>query len=147
MCPCPTGLPRTPAPDHPSGPGRPGSGGRSPGATPWSPGGSGGAGYWKGYAYDEDEDDDPDCQGSCSARARRACTRKMLVRRVPVVGWLPHYSGRAAVADLVAGVTVGLTVIPQAIAYANVAGLPPQVSLQRSKVMPPRNKVRSPVRF
>lgn len=30
--------------------------------------------------------------------------------------------------DLIAGLTVGLTVIPQGLAYAVVAGLPPQVS-------------------
>lgn len=32
-------------------------------------------------------------------------------------------------ADLVAGITVGLTMIPQAIAYANVAGLPSKVRI------------------
>lgn len=31
--------------------------------------------------------------------------------------------------DLVAGVTVGLTVIPQALAYAGIAGLDPAVSM------------------
>lgn len=60
-------------------------------------------------------------------RIRRSCTKKMLYRRLPILSWLPMYTGKAAVSDLVAGVTVGLTVIPQAIAYANVAGLPPQV--------------------
>ena len=42
--------------------------------------------------------------------------------------WLPNYRKDYIVSDLVAGLTVGLTVIPQAIAYANVAGLPLQVS-------------------
>lgn len=60
-------------------------------------------------------------------RIRRGCTKKMLYRRLPILSWLPTYTGKAAVSDLVAGFTVGLTVIPQAIAYANVAGLPPQV--------------------
>jgi len=32
------------------------------------------------------------------------------------------------VADIIAGITVGLTILPQALAYAQVAGLPPQVS-------------------
>lgn len=31
--------------------------------------------------------------------------------------------------DVLAGLTVGLTVVPQALAYAEVAGLPVQVSL------------------
>ena len=35
---------------------------------------------------------------------------------------LPHFSG-----DLIAGLTVGLTVIPQGLAYAVIAELPPQV--------------------
>ena len=60
-------------------------------------------------------------------RARRGCTRKLLFKRVPIVTWLPKYNGSAAVADFVAGLTVGLTVIPQGIAYSNVAGLPPQI--------------------
>ena len=59
---------------------------------------------------------------------KKCCTKKLLYKRVPILSWLPQYSLNYAVADLVAGLTVGLTVIPQAIAYANVAGLPPQVS-------------------
>lgn len=43
--------------------------------------------------------------------------------------WLPNYRKEYVVNDLVAGITVGLTVIPQAIAYANVAGLPLQVNI------------------
>lgn len=60
--------------------------------------------------------------------ARRALTRKVLLKRVPLLAWLPRYDSESAVSDLVAGVTVGLTVIPQGIAYATVAGIPPQVS-------------------
>lgn len=47
-----------------------------------------------------------------------------------------RYSREDAVGDLVAGITVGLTVIPQALAYSGVAGLPPAVSfinISRSK--------------
>lgn len=59
----------------------------------------------------------------------RCCTRKVLYKRLPILQWLPKYTFKDhGVSDLVAGVTVGLTVIPQAIAFANVAGLPPQVS-------------------
>lgn len=61
-------------------------------------------------------------------RAKRSCTRKVLYKRVPILRWLPEYTPQIAVSDLVAGITVGLTVIPQAIAYSNVAGVPPQVS-------------------
>ena len=43
--------------------------------------------------------------------------------------WLPEYNLNFAISDLIAGLTVGLTVIPQGIAYAVVAGLPPQYGL------------------
>lgn len=51
--------------------------------------------------------------------------------RVPVLQWLPKYTTQDFVADLVAGITVGITVIPQALAYATVAGLPPEVRRSR----------------
>lgn len=47
---------------------------------------------------------------------------------MPLLRWLPTYSREDAVGDLVAGITVGLTVIPQALAYAGIAGLPAAVS-------------------
>ena len=65
-------------------------------------------------------------------RARRGCTRKLLHKRIPILSWLPYYTSRAAISDLLAGLTVGLTVIPQAIAYSNVAGLPLQYGLYSS---------------
>ncbi|XP_018331553.1 sodium-independent sulfate anion transporter [Agrilus planipennis] len=65
-------------------------------------------------------------------RTKRSCTKKTLRKRIPIVHWLPDYDLSKAVSDLVAGTTVGLTVIPQAIAYANVAGLPPQIGLYSS---------------
>lgn len=53
--------------------------------------------------------------------------KKMVYKRIPILGWLPKYSGEDAVGDLVAGITVGLTVIPQALAYSGIAGLPAAV--------------------
>uniref|UniRef100_A0A8D0F0I4 Solute carrier family 26 member 11 n=1 Tax=Strix occidentalis caurina TaxID=311401 RepID=A0A8D0F0I4_STROC len=52
--------------------------------------------------------------------------------KLPVLGWLPRYSGAWLQLDLVAGLTVGLTVVPQALAYAEVAGLPLQYGLYSS---------------
>lgn len=40
-----------------------------------------------------------------------------------------RYTSEDAIGDAVAGITVGLTVIPQALAYAGIAGLPAAVSL------------------
>ncbi|CAG5136680.1 unnamed protein product, partial [Candidula unifasciata] len=47
----------------------------------------------------------------------------------PIVRWLPKYRCGTLQADLIAGLTVGLTVIPQGLAYAQVANLPPQYGL------------------
>lgn len=68
------------------------------------------------------------CGSWFKKRARRMCRKKLLYKRIPIVEWLPKYRKEYIVSDMVAGLTVGLTVIPQAIAYANVAALPLQVS-------------------
>lgn len=52
---------------------------------------------------------------------------KLFKKRIPIVSWLPKYDADQAVSDLIAGVTVGLTVMPQGLAYATLAGLEPQV--------------------
>lgn len=52
-------------------------------------------------------------------------------RRIPLLKWLPEYSSEKLFSDMIAGVTVGLTVIPQGLAYATLAGLEPQVSTTR----------------
>ncbi|XP_035198366.1 sodium-independent sulfate anion transporter isoform X5 [Oxyura jamaicensis] len=65
---------------------------------------------------------------------RRRCWLRAVRRRLPVLGWLPRYSPGWLQLDLIAGVTVGLTVVPQALAYAEVAGLPPQYGLYSSFV-------------
>ncbi|KAJ8665258.1 hypothetical protein QAD02_006920 [Eretmocerus hayati] len=75
---------------------------------------------------------DQSCVEQLARRARRACTLKNLHKRLPVLTWLPRYSHQDALGDLVAGITVGLTVIPQSLAYSTVAGLPPQYGLYGS---------------
>lgn len=45
----------------------------------------------------------------------------------PILTWLPRYNLTWLKMDLIAGLTVGLTAVPQALAYAEVAGLPVQV--------------------
>ncbi|XP_006886390.1 PREDICTED: sodium-independent sulfate anion transporter [Elephantulus edwardii] len=57
------------------------------------------------------------------------CSVATLRRWLPILSWLPHYSGQWLKMDLIAGLSVGLMVIPQALAYAEVAGLPPQYGL------------------
>eukprot|EP00039_Didymoeca_costata_P016445 m.296805 g.296805 ORF g.296805 m.296805 type:complete len:750 (-) comp16393_c8_seq6:1506-3755(-) len=51
-------------------------------------------------------------------------------RRIfPIVKWLPKYSKSQAIGDIVAGLTVGLMVLPQGLAYSSIAGLPPVYGL------------------
>nr|XP_021495358.1 sodium-independent sulfate anion transporter isoform X3 [Meriones unguiculatus] len=57
------------------------------------------------------------------------CAPAALQRRLPILAWLPGYSLHWLRMDFIAGLSVGLTVIPQALAYAEVAGLPPQYGL------------------
>ncbi|XP_057381356.1 sodium-independent sulfate anion transporter-like [Daphnia carinata] len=62
-------------------------------------------------------------------RKERIFRKKTLLMRVPILQWLPNYSTNDFVADLVAGITIGITVIPQALAYATIGGLPPEYGL------------------
>eukprot|EP00055_Hartaetosiga_balthica_P014795 m.83420 g.83420 ORF g.83420 m.83420 type:complete len:664 (-) comp8689_c0_seq1:228-2219(-) len=48
---------------------------------------------------------------------------------IPFIKWLPHYSLSKAQNDIVAGLTVGLMVVPQGLAYASIAGLDEQYGL------------------
>lgn len=52
---------------------------------------------------------------------------RFLYKRLPIIKTVPEYNSEKALADFIAGITVGLTVIPQALAYATLAGLHPQV--------------------
>lgn len=51
------------------------------------------------------------------------------MNRLPILKWVPTYRLSYLFYDFIAGLTVGLTAIPQGIAYAIVAGLPPQYGL------------------
>lgn len=55
--------------------------------------------------------------------------------RLAVFDWLPGYERKNLKGDLIAGVTVGAMLIPQSMAYALLAGLPPQIGLY-SAVLP-----------
>ncbi len=44
---------------------------------------------------------------------------------IPILDWLPNYDKSYFKGDLAAGITVGIVLIPQGIAYALIAGLPP----------------------
>ena len=46
-------------------------------------------------------------------------------KHIPILEWLPNYKKSWLKGDLFAGLTVGVILIPQGIAYAIIAGLPP----------------------
>ncbi|KAJ8967621.1 hypothetical protein NQ314_002739, partial [Rhamnusium bicolor] len=48
---------------------------------------------------------------------------------IPILKWGPEYNSKKLLSDTIAGFTVGLTVMPQALAYATLGGLEPQYGL------------------
>jgi SulP family sulfate permease len=55
-----------------------------------------------------------------------------LARLIPALAWLRTYDRAALTSDLLAAVIVTIMLIPQSLAYAMLAGLPPQVGLYAS---------------
>lgn len=62
----------------------------------------------------------------------KMCSVKTVKKRLPIIQWLPKYSWAFLIQDIAAGITVGLTAIPQGIAYAVLAGLSPEYGLYAS---------------
>lgn len=74
--------------------------------------------------------------GSCGGDRMR----NMLISRLPILTWMPRYRRTDLLYDAVSGITVALTLMPQAIAYASLAGLDPLVSDPGRKWPPTVNK-------
>ncbi|RLU17030.1 hypothetical protein DMN91_011099 [Ooceraea biroi] len=64
---------------------------------------------------------------------RNVKCRNYLARRLPVLSWLPRYHISWLLQDALAGITVGLTAVPQGIAYGVVAGLNPEVKVKTDR--------------
>ncbi|WP_017185087.1 SulP family inorganic anion transporter [Alkalibacillus haloalkaliphilus] len=58
----------------------------------------------------------------------------MLSKYVPSVDWLKRYNGMDFKGDLIAGLIVAIMLIPQGMAYAMLAGLPPVMGLYASTI-------------
>ncbi len=57
-----------------------------------------------------------------------------LSRYLPLTGWLHHSDAGSRRADLLAGLTVAAMLVPQGMAYASLAGMPPVAGLYASTV-------------
>lgn len=60
--------------------------------------------------------------------------RMNLKNILPILGWLPNYKKAWLKGDIGAGLTVGVMLIPQGIAYAMIAGLPPIYGLYTAMI-------------
>jgi len=60
---------------------------------------------------------------------------RALANRIPALGVLRRYSSADLRGDLVGGLSVAAVAVPQAMAYALIAGLPPQIGLNTAIVM------------
>ncbi|OQD90792.1 hypothetical protein PENANT_c001G10823 [Penicillium antarcticum] len=58
--------------------------------------------------------------------------RRYFVNMFPFLQWIVFYNTQWLIGDLVAGITVGAVVIPQSMAYAELAKLPPEYGLYSS---------------
>ncbi|HIO58941.1 MAG TPA: sulfate permease [Flavobacteriales bacterium] len=58
----------------------------------------------------------------------------MIKQLLPILSWLPNYAKKDFKADMPAGITVGIMLVPQGMAYALIAGLPMEYGLYASLV-------------
>ena len=82
-------------------------------------------------------EDDPAAAEQHPRRPRRTTSsaqQSRLSRWLPLVRWARTYDRATARADLVAGITVAVMLVPQGMAYAALAGMPPVTGLYASVV-------------
>ena len=60
---------------------------------------------------------------------RKSRVRSFLRSTVPVLNWVPSYQRAWLRFDILAGITVAAFTVPEAMAYASLAGLPPEAGL------------------
>lgn len=67
--------------------------------------------------------------GEAADEMNRSAPTSGVARLLPILEWAPRYQRRWLPLDLVAGLTLWGLVAPEAMAYAGIAGLPPQAGL------------------
>ena len=70
--------------------------------------------------------------GGLMARAARPANLLRLLPSLPILEWGRRYGRDTLVSDLVAAIIVTMMLIPQSLAYALLAGLPPEIGLYAS---------------
>jgi len=56
-------------------------------------------------------------------------SRRATSRFIPISDWLPHSTPKTIRADVIAGIALAGLLVPEAMAYAGIAGVPPQMGL------------------
>lgn len=70
--------------------------------------------------------------GENAFRAFPSIAGQYLLDRAPIIHWLPKYNLRWILNDSLAGITVGVLLIPQSLAYAKIATIPGEFGLMSS---------------
>ena len=81
----------------------------------------------------------------CTCASLAATAKRLLLTSVPVLIWLPKTTRDSLKSDVIAGLTVGVMLIPQSMSYASIAGLeykwapsrPPPSSARVGRPTPP----------
>ena len=68
-------------------------------------------------------------QGAMTAQTKPATTKSLIKSYFPILEWLPNYKREWLQPDLIATLTVWALLVPEAMAYASIAGLPPEAGL------------------
>lgn len=78
------------------------------------------------------EQDEATMGECCTWMGKRFFTKRKLFRLLPPLSWLPLYSLEDLKGDIISGISVAFTIVPQGLALASLAGLPPQYGLYTS---------------
>ena len=71
---------------------------------------------------------------SLREQAEKCLASPTLQKYLPILCWLPNYKREDLPSDITAGIVVAIMLIPQGMAYALLAGLPPQAGLYTAVV-------------